>query len=380
MMAEKKLGFGLMRLPLKDAKDTTSIDHETVCKMADEFLKAGFTYFDTAQPYHEGASEIAFRECVAKRYPRDAYTITNKLSLFVLKKKEEIPGFFVNQLEHCGVEYFDYYLVHSLDKASFQQAEEWGAFDFVSQKKAEGKVRHIGFSFHDKADVLEEILKRHPEMEYVQLQINYMDWENPNVQSRKCYEVCQKYNKTVLIMEPVKGGMLVNVPEEAKQLLKENRPELSVASWAIRYAASLENVKMVLSGMSNPEQMQYNLSYMKELQPVSDEEKQVIHKVVEILNSKATIACTSCRYCVDGCPQKIEIPKYFALLNDLSRYGDAQMASLREDYGYYLDSGYGKASSCIKCRKCESHCPQHLPITAYLEDVAKVMEVNGEMA
>lgn len=375
-MAEKKLGFGLMRLPLKNTNDTTSIDHEAVCKMADAFLKAGFTYFDTAQPYHEGASETAFRECVAKRYPREAYTITDKLSLFVLKKKEEIPGFFEDQLKNCGVDYFDYYLVHSLDKGGFAQAEEWGAFDFVSQKKAEGKIRHIGFSFHDKADVLEEILSKHPEMEYVQLQINYMDWENPNVQSRKCYEVCQKYHKTVLIMEPVKGGMLVNVPEEAEQTLKKARPELSVASWAIRYAASLENVMMVLSGMSNLEQMQDNLSYMKEFQPVNAEEKQVIQDVVKILNAKATIACTSCRYCVDDCPQKIEIPKYFALLNDLSRYGESQFPSLKDDYQYYLGSGHGKASSCLKCKRCEKHCPQHLPITTYLEEVAKVMEAD----
>ena len=211
-MSVKKLGFGLMRLPAVDEADKSKVDVERVCHLADRFLAEGFTYFDTAACYHSGNSEQAFREAVAKRYPREAYTITDKLSLFMLKEASEMPGFFEKQLENCGVEYFDYYLLHALDEGAAKQAEEWGAFDFMLEKKAKGLVKHVGFSFHDKAEVLDKILTRHPEMEYVQLQLNYADWEDSEVQSRKCYEVCVKYGKPVLVMEPIKGGMLANVP------------------------------------------------------------------------------------------------------------------------------------------------------------------------
>ncbi|MDO4304837.1 MAG: aldo/keto reductase [Bacillota bacterium] len=375
-METKKLGFGLMRLPLLDAADASKVDYETLCKMADCYMKEGFNYFDTATPYHGGGnSEIAFRECVVKRYPRDSYTIADKMSFFIVQKAEDMEGFFESQLERCGVDYFDYYLLHSMNKSYLELAEKIGAFDFIQQKKAEGKVKKVGLSFHDSADVLEEILTRHPEMEFVQLQLNYVDWENFEVQSRKCYEVCVKHGKPVIVMEPVKGGLLVNVPKEAEKLLKDAEPDMSIASWAVRYAASLDNVMMVLSGMSSMEQIEDNLSYMKDFHPLTASEKQLITQVADIILSKERIACTGCRYCVDGCPQKIGIPDYFKLMNDVSKFGEGHISRAQGYYNHYTGSlGMGKASSCIQCGQCEEHCPQHLPIIQYLAETANVFE------
>lgn len=375
-MNTKKLGFGLMRLPLNDPADVTKVDYDTLCKMADRYMEAGFNYFDTANPYHGGGnSEIAFRECIAKRYPRDSYTITNKLSFFIVQKAEELEPFFAGQLERCGVDYFDYYLLHSMNKDYLELAEKIGAFDFVQKKKAEGKIKHIGFSFHDTADVLEDFLTRHPEMEYVQLQLNYADWENVEVQSRKNYETAVRHGKQILVMEPVKGGLLSNVPPEAEKLLKDAEPDMSVASWAIRYVASLPNVAMVLSGMSSMEQMEDNLSYMSGFKPLTDSEKQMVEKVAEIIVSRENIACTGCRYCVDGCPQKIGIPDFFKLMNDISKFGDRQVQMSKNYYNHYTGTlGMGKASACVKCGQCESKCPQHLPIIKYLEDTAEMLE------
>lgn len=375
-MNKKKLGFGLMRLPLTDPTDVSKVDYDKLCKMVDRYMETGFNYFDTAFPYHGGGnSETAFRECVAKRYPRDSYTITDKLSFFVVQKAEDMEGFFAGQLERCGVEYFDYYLLHSMNKDYLELAEKIGAFEFAARKKAEGKIKHVGFSFHDTAEVLDEILTRHPEMEYVQLQINYVDWENFEVQSRKCYETAVKHGKPVLVMEPVKGGLLANVPEEAEKLMKEARPDMSAASWAVRYAASLENVVMVLSGMSSMEQVDDNLSYMTDFQPLTDSEKQIAEKVAEIIVSRESIACTGCRYCVDGCPQKIGIPDFFKLMNDISKFGERQIQMSKNYYNHYTGTlGIGKASACIKCGQCETHCPQHLPIIKYLEDTAEMLE------
>ena len=376
MMNTKKLGFGLMRLPLADPADATKVDYDTLCKMTDRYMEAGFNYFDTAFPYHGGGnSEIAFRECVAKRYPRDSYTLTDKLSFFVVQKAEELEGFFQAQLERCGVDYFDYYLLHSMNKEYLELAERIGAFEFVAQKKAEGKIRHVGFSYHDKADVLNEFLIRHPEMEYVQLQLNYADWENVEVQSRKNYETAVRHGRQILVMEPVKGGLLSNVPPEAEKLLKDAEPDMSVASWAIRYVASLPNVAMVLSGMSSMEQMEDNLSYMSDFKPLTESEKQLVEQVARIIVSRESIACTACRYCTDGCPQKIGIPDYFKLMNDISKFGDRQVQMSKSYYNHYTGNlGMGKASACIQCGQCESKCPQHLPIIKYLEDTAKMLE------
>ncbi len=377
----KKLGFGLMRLPLTNADDIKSIDIERLKAMADEFLKEGFTYFDTAACYHEGASEPAFREAVAKRYPRDAYSITSKLSLFMLKEASEIPGFFDKQLESLGVDYMDVYLVHALNKNAYKQAKEWGAFEFVCQKQKEGKVKHIGFSFHDRAEVLEQILEEQPEVEYVQLQINYLDWEDEKVQSRKCYEVAKKYGKKILIMEPIKGGSLANVSKEVADLFKNYNREASVASWAVRFAAGLENVVMVLSGMSNEEQMKDNLSYMKEFKVINDDEQAIIERAVNIIKSDISIPCTACRYCVEDCPKKINIPEYFSIYNAVKKVlndenaddKDKILAEQKDKYAQLVEK-YGKASDCIKCGKCEKHCPQFLPIRKYLEYVAEDVE------
>lgn len=369
----KKFGFGLMRLPLLDADDTRSVDIETVKKMADQFLAARFTYFDTAACYHEGQSEVAFREAVVKRYPRDAYTITDKLTMFMLEKPEEMPGFFAGQLERLGVEYIDYYWLHGMEASSYAKAEEFHAFDFVHQLKEAGKVKHLGFSFHGDAELLEEILSKHPEMEYVQLQINYLDWDDAQVQSRLCYEVATRHKKPVIVMEPVKGGALATIPAEAEKLLHDAHPDWSTASWAVRFAASPENVMVVLSGMSNEAQMADNVGYMKDFAPLSADEEAVIDKAKTIIQQTIAIPCTACRYCVDGCPQHIAIPDYFGLYNDIKRFGPSQLGNARHRLGKLAEKN-GKPSDCIRCGVCETRCPQHLTIRDYLEDVAKELE------
>lgn len=368
----KKLGFGLMRLPQIDPDDYSSVDIEKVKKMADDFLAKGFTYFDTAAPYHRGNSEIAFREAVAKRYPHSAYTITDKLSLFMIQKPEDMQDFFDAQLERLGVDYVDYYWLHGLGGPSYRQAEEFGAFEFVQKLKDEGMVKHIGFSFHDKADLLDEILTKHPEMEYVQLQLNYIDWEDPAVQSRLCYEVAEKHRKPVIVMEPIKGGSLANIPEEAEKLFKEHHPELSAASWAIRFAATPKDVMMVLSGMSSEEQMADNMSYMEQFRPLDETEQKLVRQAAEIIKSSIAIPCTACRYCIDDCPKKIAIPDYFAIYNTLKRFSTQRMTAMTY-YGNLIQT-HGRPSDCIKCGRCEKRCPQHLTIRKYLEDVAKTLE------
>ncbi|HIS46054.1 MAG TPA: aldo/keto reductase [Candidatus Scybalocola faecigallinarum] len=369
----KKLGFGLMRLPQLDPDDYSSVDVEAVKRMADTFLKKGFTYFDTAAPYHGGNSEVAFREAVAKRYPRSAYTITDKLSLFMIKKPGDMSGFFQAQLERLGVEYIDYYLLHGLGEPSYRQAEEFHAFEFVRKLKDKGKVKHIGLSFHDKAELLDEILTRHPEMEYVQLQLNYLDWEDAAVQSRLCYETAVKHGKPVIVMEPIKGGSLVNIPEEAKKLFEDCHPELSVVSWAIRFAASPKNVMMVLSGMNSEEQLADNTSYMEQFRPLDEREKEVVEKATGIIKKSIAIPCTACRYCIDDCPKKIAIPDYFAIYNNVKRFGkEHSMADMT--YFGNLTQTHGKPSDCIKCGKCEKRCPQHLPIRRYLEMAVQTLE------
>lgn len=374
-MADKKLAFGMMRLPLTDSADATAIDYAVVNRMVDNFMSKGFTHFDTAAPYHKMTSEVAFRECVAKRYPRESYTLTDKLSLFMVEKEEDLEPFFAGQLERCGVEYFDYYWLHAMSAERTKRAEGMNAFQFVKEKKAQGKIRHIGLSFHDSAEALDKILTDHPEMEYVQLQLNYLDWEDPEVQSRKCYEVCCKHHKPVMVMEPVKGGVLASLVPEAEALLKQADPKASCASWAIRFAASLDNVCMVLSGMSTPEQMEDNLSYMEDFKPLTGEEIKLLEKVVEVIHSKATIACTACRYCVDGCPMGIAIPDYFALMNDLSKFGETRLDRNKQRYAQLTgEGGKGLASACIGCGQCEGQCPQHLPIIQYLKDVAERFE------
>lgn len=369
----KKFGFGLMRLPLLDQADTKSVDIETVKKMVDAFLATGFSYFDTAACYHDGQSEIAFREAVVKRYPRENFTITDKLTMFMLEKPEEMPGFFAGQLERLGVDYIDYYWLHGLDPSSYEKAEAFGAFEFVQKLKAQGKVHHLGFSFHGDAALLETILTKHPEMEIVQLQLNYLDWDDAQVQSRLCYEVAARHGKPVVVMEPVKGGALATIPEPAEKLLKAYNPDASTASWAVRFAATPENIMVVLSGMSSEAQMADNLSYMQDFQPISAEEQAVIDEAKTIIQQTIAIPCTACRYCVDGCPQHIAIPDYFGLYNDVKRFGPFQLGNARHRLGKIAEKN-GKPSDCIRCGVCETRCPQHLTIRDYLEDVAKELE------
>ncbi|MBQ2730318.1 MAG: aldo/keto reductase [Clostridia bacterium] len=367
----KKLGFGLMRLPLLE--DGKTIDIERTKAMVDRFMTEGFTYFDTAAPYHGGMSEVAFRQAVSERYPRDSYVLADKLSLFKIGSAEEIPSFFENQLASLGVDYIDYYLLHAMSESSYNRAREFGAFDFVKKKKEEGKLRNIGFSFHDSPEVLDRILTEQPEMEFVQLQINYLDWLDGGVQAQKCHEVARKHKKPIIVMEPVKGGALANVSPEAVALFKSARPELSAAGWAVSFAASLEGVMMVLSGMSNEEQMENNLSYMKDFVPFTAEEIELSLKAADIVKNDNAIPCTACRYCTDDCPQKIAIPELFKTYNDYRRFQGSNLEGARHRYNGICQNS-AKASECIGCGVCESHCPQHIDIREQLKLISKTFE------
>lgn len=363
---KKNFGFGCMRLPMNGEE----VDLEQTKKMVDTFIEQGFNYFDTAHGYIQGKSEKALKECLTSRYPRDKYILADKLTANFFKKEEDIRPLFESQLEICGVDYFDFYLMHAQGAGNYAHFKECHAYETAFELKKEGKVRHVGISFHDKPEVLEQILTEYPEVEVVQIQFNYVDYDDPAVQSRACYEVCRKHNKPVIVMEPVKGGNLVNLPEDAKAVLDELYGG-SPASYAIRFAAGFPGMMMVLSGMSSMEQMNDNLSYMKDFQPLNEAELAAVKKVQEIFKSKNLIPCTACRYCIDGCPKHISIPDLFAIMNTKQIYHDWNV-----DYYYnVVHTAPGrKASDCLKCGKCEKVCPQHLQIRNLLEDVAKEFE------
>lgn len=363
---KKNFGFGCMRLPMDGGK----VRDEEFIKMADAFIEAGFNYFDTAHGYLGGESEKAIKRCITSRYPREAYTLTDKLTAPYFNKQADIRPFFESQLELCGVDYFDFYLMHAQSKETFQKFKACRAYETALELKAEGKIKHFGISFHDRAEVLEEMLTEYPQIEVVQIQFNYVDYEDTSVQSRLCYEVCRRHGKPVIIMEPVKGGNLVNLPEECKAIYSE-LGDMSPASYAIRFAAGFEGVMMVLSGMSDLGQMMDNISYMADFKPLDEKEMAAVLKVRNIFTGKNMIPCTACRYCVDGCPMEILIPDLFACYNQKKTYG-----SWNQDYYYetVLTARNGKASDCIKCGACEYICPQHLEIRSLLEDVAAEFE------
>ncbi len=362
-------GFGCMRLPMKDGQ----VNYEEFCKMADAFIGAGLNYFDTAHGYIGGRSETAIRDCVAKRYDRGSFLLTDKLTDPYFKKQEDIRPFFEQQLAWCGVDYFDFYLMHAQDRNNYQKFKRCRAYETALELKREGKIRHFGISFHDKAEVLDMILTEHPEIEVVQIQFNYVDYEDASVESKKVYEVCEKHGKPVIVMEPVKGGSLVNLPAEADGILRALNGG-SNASYALRFAASFPQMAVVLSGMSDMAQMTDNLSAMADFKPLNDDEMAAVGKVNDIFHSLGLIPCTACRYCVEEseCPKGIRIPDLFAAMN-------AHEAFHNWNTGFYYNSvitgtGHGKASECIRCGKCERVCPQHLPIRELLKNVAKTFE------
>ena len=355
-----KLGFGLMRLPkLSDG----SIDVPQVSDMVDRFIEAGGTYFDTAFAYQ--GSEAAINKALVQRYPRDSYTLASKLiiqpgsSLTAEEAKQET----LTSLERSGAGYFDYYLVHAIQRKNFQLYEDYGIWDYVKELKEKGLIRHYGFSFHADPELLEELLQKHPDAEFVQLQINYADWENPGVASRRNYELCKKYGKPVVVMEPVKGGILADPIDSVKEILKAADPNASYASWALRFVASRDNLLAVLSGMSSLEQMEDNLSFMKDFRPLSPEEEEVIRKAQAALDQDKSIACTACHYCTKGCPMGIPIPEIFNVEN--RKKGSPEFRTRREYTIVTQDKG--RASDCIQCGQCENACPQHLPIIELLE-------------
>ncbi|MEE0970390.1 MAG: aldo/keto reductase [Clostridia bacterium] len=369
----KKLGFGLMRLPLLDPNDPAKIDIEQTKQMVDSFIEQGFTYFDTAWMYCGFAGERAVKEALVSRHERHSFTLATKLHSGFINCEEDRDKIFDAQREKTGADFFDYYLLHGIGRESYKKYEELHCFEWIAEKKKQGLVRNMGFSFHDNAELLDRILTEHPEMEFVQLQINYLDWESEGVQSRKCYEVAVKHGKPVIVMEPVKGGTLAKLPASAEKLLKDEAPDMSVPSFAVRFAASLPNVMMVLSGMSNMEQLTDNTSYMKDFKPLTDREKELVFKVVDIMNEKNSIACTGCSYCTEGCPMKIAIPQYFSLYNADIHEGGGDWTAQMEYYDN-LTKTAGKASECIECGQCEGMCPQKLPIIKHLASVAKRFE------
>jgi predicted aldo/keto reductase-like oxidoreductase len=367
LLTMPKLGFGLMRLPMRE----NEIDMDQVCEMVDACLEKGFHYFDTAYIYHGGKSEGVVKEALVKRHPRESFQVATKLPAWELKTQADVQRIFDEQLERTGAEYFDYYLLHSVEEGHLEKYNEFQCWEWALKMKQKGLIKHFGFSFHDSPELLDEVLAAHPEVEFVQLQINYADWDNKIVQSGKCYEVARKYDKPIIVMEPVKGGTLANLTPELEEILKKLRPDDSIASWAFRYLASLDGIMTILSGMSDMDQMKDNLKTMSEFQPFTHAEQEGLNQVTEILLSAPTIPCTGCRYCVDGCPQQILIPDMIRAFNTIKTYGE----DMRPHFFYEGLTGDGhKADTCIQCGLCETVCPQHLEVVNIIKDVSSVFD------
>lgn len=358
-----KLGFGFLRLPHVDPNDPADVDLETTKRMVDLYMQRGFRYFDTAYTYLGGKSEEALKLSLVQRYPRQEFLIADKLPCGALHSGKTPEDIFAEQLSRCGVEYFDVYLLHGLDGEDAAFAEKQGCFAFLEELKRTGKARFTGFSFHDTADVLDGILSRHPEVDVVQIQLNYLDWDNEIIQSRACWEVCRKHGKPVIVMEPVKGGTLANIPEEAEKLLCGEHP----AHRAIRFAASREGVALVLSGMSTLAQVEENTSFMSAFEPLTDEETRVLKSVAEIICKAVAIPCTGCSYCTAGCPARIPIPQYFSLFNEHKR--DGWQVNAEDRYRAMLKT-YAPAKACVSCGNCQQSCPQKLQIPELLKQVS----------
>lgn len=378
-----KFGFGMMRLPQLKEDDPSSVDIEQVKQMVDIYIENGGKYFDTAYPYHLGASEPALKEAVVERYPREDFLVATKLPVFSVKEPEDMEKFFNEQLEKCGVEYFDYYLIHNINEMTHHAVYDFDAFEFVRQKKKEGKIRNIGFSLHDKPEALVEAFEAFPDCDFVQLQINYLDWDSSSIQAKECYEIATKYGKPVVVMEPVKGGALAKLPEAAEKIYKEYDENSENVSWALRFCNDLDNVFMILNGVSSTEQMKSSVNIFKDIQPLTQEEHALIDQVKDVVNDLTPIKCTECNYCIDHCPVSIPIPKYFSTYNtyhiNKTQDGDAMGAQV-----YYLvlseKEEYGAAADCVECNSCVEYCPQHLDIPALLKDVDKTLNDPGVKA
>jgi len=372
----KKLGFGFMRMPLTDEDDQTSIDVSQLEKMVDLFFEKGFSYCDTAWMYHDFMSESTVGKVVVARYPRDRFTIASKMPVAMISSHEEGVAIFEQQKKKLGVDFFDYYLVHDMHVENYAKAKAYDMLSYLREKKEAGEIRRLGFSCHDNAEFIDKVLTECPFFEFVQLQINYLDWESEGVQSRKCYEVAVKHNKPVIVMEPVKGGTLANVPKPVEELLRSHHPDWSPASWAIRFAASLPGVMMVLSGMSTLQQLEENTDYMSDFEPLTEEERKVLAQAAEMIKDTIAIPCTGCRYCLEEskCPKGILIPNYFALYNTETLRTRVDWSPEKEYYANYIKQGNGKASECIACRKCEGVCPQHIKISEWMQEIRHVLE------
>lgn len=367
MLSNSKLGFGLMRLP-KDKQGQIKLDE--VQRMVDSYMERGFNYFDTAYVY-EG-SEEAIRQTLVEKYPRDVYTLADKLPAWKLTCQEDVERIFQESLNRTGVDYFDFYLLHSVEKSHYPTYEKYQCIDFIQEMKKQGKIKYMGFSFHDDADFLDKVLTEHPEIDFVQLQLNYLDWENGVIQSRRNYEVARKHHKPIIVMEPVKGGTLASFSDDIERIYKDYAPQKSIASWALRYIASLDGVMTILSGMSNAQQMNDNLDTMTHFEKINNEEAKLIKQVTDQVLSYPTIPCTKCRYCTPGCPMHIQIPDLFTAYNSAKMYGEN-----RRYQTYYKDHStgdYQPAKACIACGQCESVCPQHLEIISLLKEVSEVFD------